>query len=85
MDIFKEIFDWLGDKLQDILNLFINILPDSPFMFVSANSDMYKWFAWANYFIPFSSFVAIGEAWLTCVTIYYSVMVILRWVKALGD
>lgn len=85
MDIFKQIFSWLGSKVTELGNAIISILPSSPFQFVAMGVEYKQWFAWANYFIPFQTLIGIGEAWLTCVAIYYLVMVGLRWAKVLAD
>jgi len=83
MDVIQGAFNWIADKLQDLGNALINLLPNSPFIFIMANTEFRQWLAWANYFIPFGTFIAIGESWLLCVGIYYLYQMGLRWAKAI--
>ena len=81
LDGLKRFFSFLIDKLQGILNTVVNVLPNSPFIVVSMQSEASEWFAYVNWFIPLSSFVAILEAWLSAIVIWYVYQVILRWAK----
>lgn len=83
MDVFKSIFDWIGDKLEFIINAIVMLLPNSPFSFVEIPSEFEEWLQWVNWFIPFGTFIAIGESWITCIAIYYAVQAILRWTKTI--
>ena len=31
MDVFTQIWDWLGNLLTDVINWLVDLLPDSPF------------------------------------------------------
>ena len=35
MDVFRQIFDWLGNALNDVLGWVLCVLPDSPFKALS--------------------------------------------------
>jgi hypothetical protein len=65
-----------------ILSSIISLLPDSPFGAFIMALDKFTWLSWLNWFVPISSFVAIGQAWLTAVGIYYIYQVILRYARA---
>lgn len=72
---------------QDLINIFagfINLLfswlPNSPFTFITQQYTDY--ISKINYFIPVYEFVAIGQAWLTAVTVWYAYVVVARWLKA---
>lgn len=81
LDVLKRFFSFLIDKLQGILNTVVNVLPNSPFSFVAIPEEVAEWFAYVNWFIPLSSFVAILETWLSAIVIWYVYQVILRWAK----
>lgn len=66
----------------DILKVIIQILPDSPFVYItSPDSSFSELLSKINYFIPVYEFVAIIQAWLVAVAIYYLYSVIARWSK----
>lgn len=74
--------------LQNLINIAVTVLnamfgwlPDSPFTFV-ANSAFSDYISKINYFVPIYEFIAIAQAWLVGVGLYYAVAVILRWLKA---
>lgn len=68
--------------IGDVLKAIISILPDSPFIYItSADSDFSDLLSKINYFIPVYEFVAIIEAWLVAVAVYYLYSVIARWSK----
>ena len=73
--------------LQGILNIFggilgflINVFPTSPFVLLD-KTGYSDFIAKINYFIPFYEFIAIMEAWLVCIAIYYLYSALARWVK----
>lgn len=76
-------FQSIKNFVTAVMKLLITVLPDSPFnKFISAlaSNDFLKYLNW---FIPVGNMIAIGEAWLTCIAIYYVYQLILRWVKAI--
>lgn len=78
MDIFVKVFD----KFADVV---LSLLPTSPFQkYIEMFSDL-PYLDILNWFLPISSFVAIGSAWLGCITVYYLYSVVLRWLKIIGD
>ena len=50
MDVFRQIFDWLGNALNDVLGWVLCVLPDSPFKALS-NSPIADYLPALNYFI----------------------------------
>ena len=72
---------WVIDKLEWIIKSIITLLPDSPFTFVSMPTELYDWFAILNWFIPLTTFVAILEAWLSAIVVWYLIQTYLRWAK----
>lgn len=69
------------DLVVVTLNALFFLFPDSPFSMV-LNSQFNNYVSQINYFIPIYEFVAIGEAWLVAVTVWYCYVVIARWLKA---
>lgn len=77
------IFNGLNAFLKKIINTVLFFLPDSPFtkyLTVMENNQLLKNLNWV---FPISDFIAIGEAWLTAIAIYYIWQVLLRWAKAI--
>lgn len=81
-------FTGLSNFLQIILNLvgatlqiLVSLFPPSPFrlVFDSQFSDL---LSKINYFVPVAEFVAITEAWLVSVAIYYAYSIYARFLKA---
>ncbi len=89
MDIFSGIGQWFHDLLQDgidglgeTLEDIINVLPDSPFNLID-NSSVSTYMGWLNWLVPVSQIVAILQVWVVAVGIYYVVVIVLRWIKAI--
>lgn len=69
--------------MEHILATVLSLLPGSPFTaFINAIPTI-PYLGYINYFIPIGQMIAIGEAWLTAIGIFYLYQVILRWVKAI--
>ena len=79
------VWDALSNALVSFAVGVVNLFPTSPFVILDemANSEFYEWLQMMNWFIPVNSFVAILEAWLSCVAVYYVYQVVLRWVKVI--
>ena len=77
--------EWITDALVDLAISIINIFPTSPFVVLDelSNTEIYEWIQMLNWFVPISSFVAILEAWLSCVAVYYVYQIVLRWIKVI--
>lgn len=77
--------DWITGALVDLAISIINIFPTSPFVVLDelSNTEIYEWIQMLNWFVPISSFVAILEAWLSCVAVYYVYQIVLRWIKVI--
>jgi len=66
----------------DVLAGVIAFLPHSPFtayMNLSLNNTI---LGYINWFIPIGTFIAILEAWIAAIAIWYIIQIILRWLKA---
>ncbi|RKI98475.1 hypothetical protein D7X87_26740 [bacterium D16-54] len=64
-----------------LANTLLSFLPDSPFTAFFDSMDKVPALGYLNYFIPIPLIISIGEAWLTCIGIFYLYQAILRFVK----
>lgn len=78
-------FDTLSDTLVSFAQSVLDLLPQSPFLFLEdmSNTEVYDWLKMLNWFIPINSFVGILEVWLSGVLLYYIYQIILRWIKVI--
>lgn len=77
--------EWIKSLLESFLNMVVDLLPDSPFNFFSADfatSDFVKTMQMIKWFIPVDTIVLITGAWISCVAVYYVYSVILRTINA---
>jgi len=75
---FQKIIDLVGAAL----NFLVTILPASPFQFVQG-SGFGDIVSKINYFIPVYEFLAIIQAWLLAIAVYYLYSIFARWMKAI--
>jgi hypothetical protein len=63
----------------------IALLPSSPFtMFVEALEKI-PYLGILNWFIPIKQIIAVSEAWLAAISLFYMYSILLRYIKAIGD
>lgn len=67
-----------------ILNNLLQVLPTSPFQSFISNFTDVPFLGFLNYFIPITQMIAIGEAWLVAIALYYIYVIALRWIKAIN-
>lgn len=66
------------------LDAVLSLLPRSPFVsFIDAMENL-PFLSALNYFIPISTFISIGEAWLVSVGVFYLYSILLRWIRAIS-
>ena len=73
------------DAFIILAELFVNILPESPFRGL-IESDVLsgnRYTGILSLFIPFGMILAAFQAWLSAIVLWYVVKVILRWVKVI--
>ncbi len=69
------------ELVTKFLSKVLAVLPTSPFTaFIDALGHI-KYLAWLNYFIPVSTFIGIGEAWLVAIGVFYLYSIIMRWIR----
>lgn len=78
MDSFNSILDNFLDKV-------IQLLPLSPFQqFLDDFRDM-PYMSYVNWFVPIGGMIKVLAAWLSAIAVFYLYMIILRWIKLIGD
>lgn len=77
------LFDWLGNLLSSAITFIFELLPKSPFSYISASPEISKILGYFNFFIPVSSMLAIFVPWLAAIAIYYGISTLLRWAKTI--
>jgi len=61
----------------------IGLLPESPFTaFISVMGNI-PYLDILNWFVPITEILAVGQAWLLAITVFYIASLILNWVKAI--
>ena len=79
------LFDFINLVIKGIgvaIGLVVGLLPPSPFQAID-NSPIADFIGGLNWIIPISSMVTILTAWVLCIGVYYVIMLVLRWVKAI--
>lgn len=75
--------DFMSSLLDKFLEWGLALLPTSPFTeFINACSDI-PYLGWLNWFIPVGQMIAIGEAWLVAIGLFYMYSIVLRWIRAI--
>lgn len=75
-------FNGIIKGMATALGAVVNILPNSPFQAID-NTAVGEFLGSLAWIIPIPQIIAILQAWVVAVGIYYLVQVILRWVKAI--
>jgi len=77
------LFSQMGDLLNNLLNVIMVVLPDSPFVMITQNTTIAKYVGYLNWFIPISFMLSVLQAWLVAVGCFYAWQLLLRWLKAI--
>ena len=70
--------------LEKFANWVLALLPTSPFQVYIHSLGSLPFMGYLNWFIPVNTFVAIGQAWLVAIGLFYLYSIILRWVRAIS-
>ena len=75
-------FDNLTNTLVEFLLSVIDLLPDSPFLFLNDfEAPVSVIMGYVNWFIDFQTIVNITVAWVGCVLGWYIYRTIFKWAK----
>ena len=75
-----SLFQSLINLISSTLNALFFIFPNTPFHYL--NGQFGEYISQINYFVPVYEFVAVSEAWLVAVGIWYAYSIVARWLKA---
>lgn len=82
MEFIFTILNKLIGIMEGMADFFYNLLPSSPFVIIE-NGEFNQLISNINYFIPIYEFIAIMEAWLIAISIWYIYSIFARWIKAI--
>ena len=80
--------EFLQTFVQKFLSVVVDLLPGSPFHYFIDSIDLSnfnKAISWLNWFVPVGTLIAITEAWVTAIGLFYVYSIVLRWLKVIGD
>lgn len=81
----EGIFDSLSEALVSFAVSVIDLLPDSPFLFLAdfaAPATVVM--GYVNWFVDFGTISSIFTAWVACILLWYGYQIVLRWIKVIG-
>lgn len=67
-----------------LIGVVLALLPKSPFQYFLdsfGGLDNLVNMHYVNWFIPFGEIIAVGQAWLACVVVYYAYSYVMRFIK----
>lgn len=79
----QNIWQSITSAIYSLLQNAIDILPDSPFTYLAQVPEVYQVLKYINWLFPIDFFLSSMAAWLSAISIYYLISIILRWVKAI--
>ena len=78
-----DLLSWLSNSFQSIWENLIEFLPKCPLYYFESIPEIKQYLGFLNWFMPISLMISIAVDWLICITIYYVLQVILRWIKVI--
>lgn len=78
-----DILNWIIKLLGIVLSGILSVLPNSPFALIDSSS-VSEYLASLSWIIPFPQIIALLEAWVASILVYYTYSVIMRWIKIIG-
>ena len=78
MDTLQTLWNAFGDQIY-------RFLPVSPFRQYLDAFGSIPYLGVLNWFFPIKEALVVMGVWLTVVTTYYTYVVVLRWIKVVGD
>lgn len=76
-------FDWLVELFNKFGAGLMEIIPHSPFQQYIKLISVSEYIGYINWFIPVHAILIIINTWLVAIGVYYSYMIIARWIKLL--
>lgn len=79
----SSLWEQFCDLAYQIIYKIINVLPDSPFIYITQTQSVLKILKYINWAIPFDFILSTFELWLSAIAVYYTYSIILRFFKAI--
>lgn len=79
----SSLWNQIGEWLNEFLLVIINLLPESPFTVPDPPAEVVEAMGFINWLVPVGTIISITLGWVTCIFIYYTYILILRWTKAI--
>lgn len=81
----EGIFDSLSEALVSFAVSVVDLLPDSPFLFLDEfEAPATVIMGYVNWFVDFGTITSIFTAWISCILLWYGYQIVLRWIKVIG-
>ena len=65
-------------------NRILNTLPLCPFYSIQAITIDNQILSWLSWFIPFDAMIALLNAWLAAIVVWYAAKTVMRWSKIIS-
>lgn len=76
-----DFFGWMQQAFSGLVPRIMQVLPRSPFMAFRNLASEIPYLSYINWFVPVSEMIAVIEAWLAAIALYYLYSVVARWIK----
>lgn len=70
--------------VTQFLSSVLELLPKSPFAQYIDACERLPYLGMLNWFLPVSSMISIGQAWLVSIGLFYICSIVLRWIKVIS-
>ena len=81
-----SIIDWMDSLVEKFWDQILNFLPGDPFteyIYQLKYGTISQYLGYINYFFPVKFLLYSFGAFLSCLALYYTISVVLRWIKAI--
>lgn len=76
-----DFLEWISGAFKSILNAVLDMLPTSPFTFLTTDSTVSLYLSYVNWFVPVYLWISILQIWLVAIGIFYAASALMRWLK----
>jgi flagellar biosynthesis protein FliQ len=79
----SDLLGFTSTMLNNVLAVVAQVLPDSPFQAISKIPEVTAVLGFVNWVVPLSEMMAIFQAWITAIVVFYVYQIVLRWARAI--
>lgn len=76
--------EWMREIFDNLGNAVLSLLPLSPFTDIINELEQMPFLGYINWFLPIGTFVSIASAWLVAIGLYYTYVIVARWLKVIS-